>query len=100
MTDDNSTLQPPSGQAVTSGAPVTDLATRRCRKDVVHSITIVFGGVHYCTITVDAPYARGKPMALYVVPARGAADADDLAGPLDCLVTDDASLALRRQTAQ
>jgi hypothetical protein len=100
MTDDNSPLQSPYGQAVKSGAAVTDLGRRRCRKDVLHSITVVFGGVHYGTITVDAPYAQGKPMSLYVVPARGDADADALAGPLDCLITDDASLALRRRAAQ
>ena len=36
-------------------------------------------------------------MTLYVVPARDADAAIDLAGPLDCLITDDASLARRRQ---
>ena len=99
MTDDNPPLRSPNGQAVKTGAPVTDLATRRRRKDVLHSITVVFGGVHYGTIILDAPYAQGKPMALYVVPARGAGAgaANELAGPLDCLITDDASLARRSQ---
>jgi hypothetical protein len=100
MTDDDSTLQLPFGQAQKTGAPVTDLATRRCRRDVLHSITIVFGGVHYGTIIVEAPYAQDKPIALYVVPARGDVDADHLTGPLDCLITDDASLVLRRRAAQ
>ena len=102
MTDDNPLLRSPNGpapngQAVKTDAPVTDLATRRGRKDVLHSITVVFGGVHYGTIILDAPYAQGKPMTLYVVPARDADAAVDLAGPLDCLITDDASLARRRQ---
>jgi hypothetical protein len=97
MTDDNPLLRSPNGQTGKTGAPVTDLATRRGRKDVLHSITVVFGGVHYGTIILDAPYAQGKPMALYVVPARDADATNELAGPLDCLITDDASLVRRSQ---
>ena len=100
MTDDNSPLPSPYRQAVKTRAAVTDLAMRRCRKDVLQSITIVFGGVHYGTIIVDAPYVQGEPISLYVVPARRDTGADDLAGPLDCLITDDASLARRRHAAQ
>ena len=77
-------------------ATVTDLATRRREDNVLGSITVVFGGVNYGTIPVQAPYAAGKPIALYLVPSdsRGP-DADDpLHGPLDCLITDDVALAL------
>ncbi len=100
MTDDDSPLQPPDVRSVKSGASVTDLATRRCRRDILRSITVVFGGVHYGTITIDAPYATGKPMALYLVSARGDAEAGDLAGPLDCLITDDASLVTRHHAVR
>jgi hypothetical protein len=78
------------------GATVTDLASRRRGDDVLGSVTVVFGGVNYGTIPLRAPYAAGKPFALYVVPAGGAATGEDgeLRGPVDCLITDDAELAL------
>ncbi|HEV2738659.1 MAG TPA: hypothetical protein VGU66_08785 [Candidatus Elarobacter sp.] len=65
---------------------------------MLHSITLVFGGIHYGTFSVQAPYPKGKPIVLYLVPAqdRGQAAGDELCGPLDCLITDDAALALER----
>jgi len=73
---------------------VTDLAARRRSNDVLSSMSFVFGGVHYGTIPITAPYTQGKPIVLYVVPQRREGFADDVfAGPLDCLVTDDAALA-------
>jgi hypothetical protein len=72
---------------------VTDLATRRRSDDVLSTITIVFGGVHYGTFPVATPYVKGKPIALYVVPQRRDCAGDAFAGPLDCLITDDVALA-------
>jgi hypothetical protein len=80
---------------------VTDLATRRRRNDVLHSVTLVLGGVHYGTFAIDAPYAAGKPIVLYVVPAdRAPSGRDRFTGPLDCLVTDDGGLAYGREAAR
>ena len=79
--------EPDSGSL---GRPVvTDLFARRRDKDVICSITLVFGGVHYGTLPISAQYTRGKAVALYLSPQNG----DDLSGPLDCLVTDDVALA-------
>jgi hypothetical protein len=77
---------------------VTDLATKRRGDERLCSITLVFGGVHYGTFQVAAPYPKGKPIVLYLVPAhRRDHDAGDgFSGPLDCLITDDASLGLER----
>jgi hypothetical protein len=99
MTDDPSPNAPRSGRATSPRASVTDLSKRRRRNDVLHSITVVFGGVHYGTIVVDAPYLEGKPMTLYVVPAQDGAGSERLSGPIDCLITDDASLVQRRRMA-
>ncbi|MEA2688276.1 MAG: hypothetical protein QOJ39_121 [Candidatus Eremiobacteraeota bacterium] len=74
-------------------ATVTDLSTRRRGDDVLSSISFVLRGVHYGTFSVAMPYTRGKPLVLYVVPQGADVPADRLAGPLDCLVTDDAALA-------
>ena len=74
-------------------ATVTDLSTRRRGDDVLRSISFVFGGVHYGTFSIEMPYSSGKPLVLYVVPQDAGVSADRLAGPLDCLVTDDAALA-------
>lgn len=81
------------------GGSVTELATRRRRDDVLDSITFVFEGVHYGTFPVRARYAAGKPIVLYVVPAGEAEHAGGVSfrGPVDCLVTDDATLALSRE---
>jgi len=72
---------------------VTHLASRRRSDDVLCSMTFVFGGVHYGTIPISAPYVKGKPIVLYVVPANRAWGGEALTGPLDCLVTDDLTLA-------
>jgi hypothetical protein len=84
---------------MTLGGSVTELATRRQRDDVVNSITFVFEGVHYGTFAVRARYAAGKPIVLYVVPAGEAENAGGTSfhGPVDCLVTDDVTLALGRE---
>jgi hypothetical protein len=81
-----------------SSAPVTDLASRRRGDDLLHSITFVFGGIHYGTFSIDAPYPKGKPIVLYLVPVRerDADFGDGPCGPLDCLITDDAALGLER----
>jgi hypothetical protein len=71
------------------GPAITDLASRRKGRDVLCTVTFVFGGVHYGTLPVSAPYTRGEPVALYLMPREG----DDLTGPLDALVTDDITLA-------
>jgi hypothetical protein len=88
----------PAHAAAPSVAPVTDLATRRRCDDLLHSITLVFGGIHYGTFSVEAPYPKGKPIVLYLVPAqdRGQTPGDVLCGPLDCLITDDAALGTKR----
>lgn len=76
---------------------VTDISSRRVHEDdVLDSVTLVFGGINYGTFRVRVPYAKGRPFALYLVAANaGATGADgELRGPLDCLITDDAALAL------
>jgi hypothetical protein len=80
---------------------VTDLASHRRRNDVLHSVTLVLGGVSYGTFAIDAPYVAGKPIVLYVVPAnRAPGGGDPLTGPLDCLVTDDDGLAYELEAAR
>lgn len=102
MLDDISTSpRNPAPASRRQSATVTDLATRRDRNNVLGSITVVFGGVNYGTIPIRAPYAAGKPFALYLVPARGAASPDGvLDGPLDCLITDDPALSLELDAAR
>ena len=77
---------------------VTDLADWRRREvptaDVLRSITFVFAGVHYGTVPVAMPYTPGKPIVLYLVP--GCDSGGDMRGPLDCLLTDDATLGADR----
>ena len=82
------------------GASVTQLATRRKAEDVLKTITFVFGGTHYGTFPVSAPYTRGKQIVLYVVPAAAVGRDDDFSGPLDCLVTDDVGLAAALDVAR
>jgi hypothetical protein len=99
MSDHHTTGVRPA--VVTDGcATVTDLATRRLNGDVLRSITLVFGGVNYGTLSVSTPYTKGKPIALYVVPQSEDRGDDVLAGPLDCLVTDDLTLAAARDVAR
>jgi hypothetical protein len=74
-------------------ATITHLATRRRANDVIQTLTFVFGGVNYGTLTVHAPYVTGKPVVLYLVPAAGEPNGADFSGPLEGLITDDASLA-------
>jgi hypothetical protein len=74
-------------------ATVTHLATRRRANDVIQTLTFIFGGVNYGTLTVHAPYVTGKPVVLYLVPAAGEPNGADFSGPLEGLITDDASLA-------
>jgi hypothetical protein len=83
-----------TGHEATSGASVTDLATRRRRDDVLRTITFVFGGINYGTIPLSAtPYVKGKPIVLYIVPQGPDCAGDGFTGPVDCLVTDDVALA-------
>jgi len=75
---------------------VTELASRRRREippaaDVLRSITFVFDGVHYGTVPISMPYTRGRRIVLYVVPQRDQSG-DEMQGPVDCLLTDDATL--------
>jgi hypothetical protein len=93
MIDDADTHPRRTGATPTGCASVTELATRRRIDDVLTSISFVFGGVHYGTIPIFAPYTRGRPIVLYIVPGRAGTDGDIFAGPLECLVTDDVSLA-------
>ncbi len=82
-------------------ASVTDLAARRRGNDVLSSVTLVLDGVHYGTIPVRARYAKGKPIVLYVIPSTGGRDdAEGFSGPVDCLITDDPTLALAHETAR
>lgn len=78
-----------------SDRTVIDLATRRRHDNVLDSITLVFGGINYGTISIGAPYTKGKPIVLYLVPAQGEIDTGEaeLRGPLEGLITDDVSLA-------
>jgi hypothetical protein len=94
MTDDTNTdrraaLPPPLGAVAT----VAHLASRRRNDDILSSMTFVFGGVHYGTITISTPYVKGKPIVLYIVPRNAPDCGDPFAGPLDCLITDDTALA-------
>ena len=99
MTDDVS-YRRAAAPTTSGGCRVIDLATRRRGDDVLSSITFVFGGVNYGTIPVTAPYTKGKPIVLYVVAQREDAGDDAFAGPVDCLITDDAALAARREAAR
>jgi hypothetical protein len=74
-------------------SPVADLMSRRRSDDVLHSVTLVFGGVNYGTFPVAAPYTRGSPLVLYVVPSRDTRCDDSLTGPIDCLITDEATVS-------
>ena len=74
-------------------ATVTHLATRRRANDVIQTLTFFFGGVNYGTLTIHAPYVIGKPVVLYLVPATGEPNGADFSGPLEGLITDDATLA-------
>ena len=96
MIDDFSGRRPYRARPVLSrSTTVTDLSTRRLDDNILGSITLVFGGVNYGTIQVKAPYPPDKPIVLYLVPQICAAgDGGALHGPLDCLITDDAGLAL------
>jgi hypothetical protein len=76
---------------------VTNLTTWRRENNVLDTITLVFGGVHYGTLTVTTPYASDKPIVLYVVPsARGSYEDGELRGHVDCLITDDPALGADR----
>jgi hypothetical protein len=99
MHDDSPTIQPPPTVVANGGASVTDLATRRRSSDVLRSITFVFGGVNYGTLAVSTPYTHGKPIALYLVPQVDGAGGE-IAGPLDCLVTDELDLATELNIAR
>ncbi|HWT06233.1 MAG TPA: hypothetical protein VN224_10785 [Xanthomonadales bacterium] len=82
-----------AGRALQTGGSVTDLATRRRSDDVLSSMSFVFGGIHYGTIPIAAPYTKGKPIVLYIVPQVPDSSRDVFSGPVDCLVTDDVALA-------
>lgn len=85
----------PARASLRNSATVTELSSRRRADDVLETITLVFGGVHYGTFAIAAPYPRGCTFALYVVPSNGdaAASEDGFRGPLDCLITDDIALS-------
>ncbi len=100
MSDDAFTNAGRAGRTPQYGASVTDLATRRRSDDVLSSMSFVFGGVHYGTIPIAAPYTKGKPIVLYIVPQVRDCAGSDFAGPLDCLVTDDVALASDLEVAR
>ena len=80
---------------------VTSLVTRRASSiDVLTSLTVYLGGVHYGTFPLRMSYERGKPIVLYVVPAGGGTFGDDIAGPVDCLLTDDENLGIGVEQAR
>jgi hypothetical protein len=86
------TLTYPAGTSRAAGT-VTDLTTRRRRDDVLSTITLVFDGIHFGTFSISAPYTRGKPIMLYLVRQAEDSGGEDIAGPIDCLLTDDATLS-------
>jgi hypothetical protein len=92
MTDDTNADR--GTAALPSGAlgSITQLASRRRCEDVLSSMTFVFGGVHYGTIPISAPYLKGKPIVLYIVPQNLTSCGETMSGPLDCLITDDLAL--------
>lgn len=67
---------------------ITDIASRRRKNDALTSVTFVFGGVNYGTVSISAPYVSGKPILLYLVPQQQD-NRETFTGPLDCLVTDE-----------
>jgi hypothetical protein len=87
-------------RTATGPATVIQLAARRRCEDVLRSITLVFGGIHYGTIDVTAPYTKCKPIVLYVVTQRDSVENDEFSGPIDCLITDDEALAARLESAR
>ncbi len=99
MTNDVSIDPTRAPRAASGGATVTQLSTRRRSEDMLSSISFVFGGVHYGTIDVTAPYTKGKPIVLYVVAQREGTENDAFAGPVDCLITDDDALAAKLEAA-
>ena len=82
------------------GATVTQLDAHRRATDVLSTITFVFGGVHFGTFDVVAPYTRGKPLMLYFVAQNDRDSSGEIAGPIDCLVTDDAMLGADAEAAR
>ena len=80
---------------------VVDLATRRRREEnVIESLTLVFGGVHYGTVAVRIPYASDKPIRLFLAPVEEGETENGLAGRVDALVTDDETAALELEAAR
>lgn len=77
---------------------VSDLSARRRGRNVLSTITVVLGGVHYGTLSVNAPYEPGRPFVLYAVPAG--VGLDPLTGTLDCLITDEAGLGTGQTVAR
>jgi hypothetical protein len=100
MTNASSIAPTQAPRPAGTGATVTQLATRRRSEDVLSSISFVFGGVHYGTIDVTAPYTKGKPIVLYVVAQREGSGDAEFAGPVDCLITDDEALAAKLEAAR
>ena len=93
--------RPAARASIAGPATVTDLAARRRSENVLETVSLVFGGVHYGTVPLNVPYTSGKPLMLFIVPSRSAPEtADDLwSGPVDCLITDDPALARKDETA-
>lgn len=96
MMNDGSTNSTDSNPS--KNTAVVEMAAWRRRDDVLSTISFVFGGVHYGTLQLAVPYTRGKPLVLYFVPQNDGSG--DLAGPVDCLVTDDPLLGVALEEAR
>ncbi len=73
-----------------SGCTIHTLPTRAVgRPAVLDSVTLVIGGRHLGTFTLDAPYAGEADLRLYVVSQEEPSDARR-SRRLDCLITDTA----------
>jgi hypothetical protein len=89
---DETTTQPHPTPSTFERGTVTRLDTHRRKDDVLCSMTFFFGGTNHGTISISAPYTRGMPIVLYVVPQQPGVG-DFTSGPLDCLLSDDFDLA-------
>ena len=76
-------------------ATVTELSSRRRRENLLDSVTFFVGGQNYGTFTIKAPIPAGTQLRLYVVERNDdpAHSRNGAAASMDCLVTDDASVA-------
>jgi hypothetical protein len=59
----------------------------RGRANVLESVTLILGGRHLGTFTLNVPYAGGEPLRLYVV--QQPSDGDSARSrTIDCLISD------------